>query len=185
MDYCVHFPSNQGYCSFRRQNSSIEQFEATNSLFNILGTIPIHDGKSFQPQPGSLNGTAQLGRHRSHLSHLRAYHTEQTRCSGIGSQPRSGTLENHLLKVVEWSNHPIHSFKQASHSLIPSFPSARTIIGRLEESMLDVSSPSFPERRSHNATRLGELNGHVWWPESKQQKWHALDTRTSLLQPRC
>lgn len=29
----------------------------------------------------------------------------------------------------------------------------KTIIGRLEESMLDVSSPSFPERRSHNEYR--------------------------------
>ena len=89
---------------------------------------------------------------------LRAYHPEQTRCSGIGSQPGSGTLENHLsaegsgmIQSIVLNKHPIPSFP---HSLIPSFPSARTIIGRLEESMLDVSSPSFPERRSHNATRL-------------------------------
>ena len=48
---------------------------------------------------------------------LRAYHPEQTRCSGIGSQPGSGTLENHLsaegsgmIQSIVLNKHPIPSF---------------------------------------------------------------------------
>ena len=126
---------------------------------------------------------------------LRAYHPEQTRCSGIGSQPGSGTLENHLsaegsgmIQSIVLNKHPIPSFP---HSLIPIRKDNHWETGRVHAGCVQSKFSRAPVPQCHSpweltsTVRFRMFNGHVWWPESKQQKWHALDTRTSLLQPRC